>query len=247
MQAVSQSAEEWRSVSQAISTLIEEASFEATPEGLNLRAMDPSHIALVDLRWPGAAFEKYSCDQSHTLTVRVEDLLKVMRRAEGNDKVEVRLGEENMLEFKLYDGYAREFEVHLVETQYAQSPLPKVPINISVKLTTKVLRKILSDIQTISDHISIKAESDKLVFTGKSEVGRASVTLTKDNSDVLELNVKEPGESTYSIEYLINFAKAISNADTVTVSFSAKMPIKLEFPLSQQGAAINFYLAPRVD
>jgi len=247
LQAVSQSAEEWKSVSQAISTLIEEASFEATPEGLNLRAMDPSHIALVDLKWPAASFEKFACDQNHTLTVRVEDLLKVMRRADGKDKVELRLGEENMLDFRLFDGYEREFQVHLVETTYSQTPLPKVNFNVQCKLTTRILRKVLSDIQTISDHITLKAEEGKLVFLGKSEVGKASVTLKKDNPDILQLDVKEGGESTYSIEYLSNFAKSVSNAETVNIGFSAKMPIKMEFPLSEQGATIQFYLAPRVD
>jgi proliferating cell nuclear antigen len=247
LQAVSQSASEWKSVSQAISTLIEEASFEATPEGLNLRAMDPSHIALVDLKWPASSFEKYACDQNHTLTLRVEDLLKVMRRAEEKDRVDIRLGEENMLEFRLSDGYAREFQVHLVETTYAQTPLPKVSFNIQAKLTTTILRKVLSDIQSISDHISLKAEEGKLFFSGKSEVGRASVMLTKDNTNVLELDIKEGGEATYSIEYLINFAKAVSNAESVIVSYSAKMPVRMEFPLSEHGAIIQFYLAPRVD
>jgi proliferating cell nuclear antigen len=61
------------------------------------------------------------------------------------------------------------------------------------------------------------------------------------------LDIKEGGEATYSIEYLINFAKAVSNAESVIVSYSAKMPVRMEFPLSEHGAIIQFYLAPRVD
>ncbi|MDG6933305.1 MAG: proliferating cell nuclear antigen (pcna) [Nitrososphaerota archaeon] len=247
LEAVTSSSEEWKSVAQAISVLIEEASFVATPEGLNLRAMDSSHIALIDLKWPSSSFEKYACDTNYTLTVRVEDLLKVLRRADSKDRVEIRLGEDNTLEFKLQNGYQKDFTIHLVETQYSQTPLPKVAFNVVSKLSTGVVKQILDDIKSISDHVSIKAEQDKLVFSGKSEVGKVSVTIDKKNPDVQELTVKETGDATYSIEYLSNFAKSMTGADILTLQFSSKMPIKMEFPLSGKGGVVQFYLAPRVD
>jgi Proliferating cell nuclear antigen, N-terminal domain len=52
--AVSKSPEMWKSVSSAIMTIVDEASFEAGPTGLTFRSMDPSHVALVDLSWPNS-------------------------------------------------------------------------------------------------------------------------------------------------------------------------------------------------
>src|SRR5579875_299339 len=234
LQAVSSSSEEWKSVSQAIATLIDEATFVATPDGLNLRAMDPSHIALVDLKWPSSAFDKYSCDTNYNLTVRVEDLLKVFRRADSKDRVELNLTEENTLEFKL------------VNAQYSQTPLPKVTFTVTSKIGAALVKQVFEDIKTISDHVSIKAETDKLVFSGKSEVGKVSVVVDKKNPELKELNIKEPGDATYSLEYLSNFTKSIYG-DTLTIQFSSKMPIKLEYPLSGKGGVVQFFLAPRVD
>ncbi|MDG6939107.1 MAG: proliferating cell nuclear antigen (pcna) [Nitrososphaerota archaeon] len=247
LEAVSESAEEWKSVAQAISTLIEEATFVATPEGLNLRAMDPSHIALIDLSWPASAFEKYSCDQSYNLTARVEDLLRVFKRADSKDRVEIRLGEENMLQFRLVGGYERNFEIHLVESQYSQTPLPKVSFSVAARLKTGIIKQVLEDIKSISDHVSIKAEEAKLAFAGKSETGKASVVVGKENPDLEELTVKEGGEATYSIEYLSNFARSMTSSDSMSMHFSTKMPIKLEFPLGKKGGMVQFFLAPRVD
>lgn len=246
LEAVSQSSEEWKSVSQAIAALIDEATFVATPDGINLRAMDPSHIALVDLKWPSSAFERYSCDSNYNLTVRVEDLLKVLKRADARDRVELSLTEENSLQFKLLDGYEKSFTIHLVEAQYSQTPLPKVTFSVTTKLGAQLFRQILDDIKTISDHISIKAEAEKLTFSGKSEIGRVSVVVDNKNAELKELNIKEPGEATYSIEYLSNFTKSIYG-DVLTIQFSSKMPIKLEYPLSGKGGLVQFYLAPRVD
>ena len=60
--AKTNTSEEWKAIISAISTLVEEATFEATVEGISFRGMDPSHVALIDISWPNSAFEKYSCD-----------------------------------------------------------------------------------------------------------------------------------------------------------------------------------------
>ena len=39
--------DEWKAVISAISTLVEEATFESTVEGISFRGMDPSHVASV--------------------------------------------------------------------------------------------------------------------------------------------------------------------------------------------------------
>ena len=52
----------WKAVISAISTLVEEATFESTVQGISFRGMDPSHVALIDISWPNSAFEKYECD-----------------------------------------------------------------------------------------------------------------------------------------------------------------------------------------
>ena len=41
-----------KAIISAISTLVEEATFVATAEGITFRGMDPSHVALIDISWP---------------------------------------------------------------------------------------------------------------------------------------------------------------------------------------------------
>ena len=42
--ATTKGAEDWKAIISAISTLVEEATFEATVEGITFRGMDPSHV-----------------------------------------------------------------------------------------------------------------------------------------------------------------------------------------------------------
>ena len=62
-----------KAIISAISTLVEEATFVATAEGITFRGMDPSHVALIDISWPNSAFEKYECDSDIKFGVRIDE------------------------------------------------------------------------------------------------------------------------------------------------------------------------------
>jgi proliferating cell nuclear antigen len=246
--ARSTSSNEWKVVASTISALVEEAAFEATAEGLAFRAMDPSHVALVDLFWPNSAFEKYDCDKQFKFTIIVEDFSKLIRRADAKDSVEITTtGEENLV-LKFSNSYTREFKLHLIESTAGPTPLPKLSLNTKILMTGATFQKILSDVSTVSDHIVIDASKDKVTFSGKSDAGSASATLEKKSPEILDLSVKEDSAATYSIDYLINITKATSSvSDAIVFEYSSKMPLKLEFKLGDQGGRIHFYLAPRIE
>jgi len=246
--AKTSSPNEWRAVAATIQTLVEEASFEATAEGLLFRAMDPSHIALVDLFWPNSAFEKYECDKLFKFTVRVEDFVKLIKRADSKDSVEITTADDETIVIKMADGYRKEFRLHLIESSYGATPLPKLSFNTKLHLSEPALEKILSDISSVSDHVTVDTTKDKVSFLGKSDMGTASITIDKGSEELLELEVKEDSKATYSLDYLIKITKAASAAsDTVICEYSSKMPLRLDFKLSQAGGKIHFYLAPRVE
>ena len=80
-------ADEWKAIISAISTLVEEATFEATVEGISFRGMDPSHVALIDINWPNSAFEKYNCDSDIKFGVRIDYDAKISLTASALDKI----------------------------------------------------------------------------------------------------------------------------------------------------------------
>ncbi len=241
------SSSEWKAVAAAVKTLVEEATFEATGEGLSFRAMDPSHVALVDLSWPVVAFEKYECDKPFKFSLRVEDLVKLVGRSETKDSVEISSTAEDSIMMRLVNGYKREFTVHLLESSSATAPLPKLEFDVKATLTKSIFEKVLSDISVVSDQVVISASKDKLAFSGKSDIGQASIQLEKSDADVLDLQVGAENKATYSIDYLVSITKAMGGvSDTLLAEFSTKKPIRLEFKLNEQGARAHYFLAPRV-
>lgn len=238
---------EWKAVASAIKTLVEEATFEATSESLIFRAMDPSHIALVDLLWPNAAFEKYECDKQFKFSIRVEDFVKLIGRTDSKDSVELSSTEEDALLLRLMNGYKREFKIHLIESTSGTAPLPKLEFDVRIAMSKTIFEKVLGDISVVADQVAISALKDSVSFSGKSDIGGATISLDKNGADVLELEVKQEAKASYNIDYLLSISKAIgSTSETVVCEYSSKKPARLEFKLNEQGTRIHYYLAPRI-
>jgi len=245
--AKTKSPEEWKAVTSAISTLVDEATFEASVEGISFRGMDPSHVALIDIYWPNSTFEEYECDTSLKFGVRVDELSKLIKRAEKKDKLEITLAENSMLHIKIIDGYNRQYKMRLIESAATSTPLPKLNFNSKIVLTSNALDKILSDIQVVSEYVSIHSSPNIVQFLGKGDSGEADIKLeTSRDEGLQELNVKEESKATYSLDYLSKITKAVSaSGGPVAAEFSSKMPLRLEFRIANVGR-IHFYLAPRV-
>ena len=83
----------FRDMISAISILVDEATFKIDPEGMKLRAMDPSRVAMIDFEWPKAISEEYTTSEPTKMCINVSELLKLLRRASKDEAVELSLDE----------------------------------------------------------------------------------------------------------------------------------------------------------
>ena len=156
---------EWKAVISAITTLVEEATFEATVEGISFRGMDPSHVALIDISWPNSAFEKYDCDSDIKFGVRIDEFSKLIKRAEKKDSIEINISDDNMLLVSI--GKNKKYKMRLIESSASDTPLPKISYDSKIGLASITLDKILGDIEVGSDYLIIKTASTMLNFLEK--------------------------------------------------------------------------------
>ena len=234
-----------KAIISAISTLVEEATFVANTEGITFRGMDPSHVALIDISWPNSAFEKYKCDSDIKFGVRIDEFSKLIKRAEKKDSIEISISEENMLLVTI--GKNKKYKMRLIESSATDTPLPKIPYDAKIELSTTAFDKILGDVQVVSDYLTIQASESASEFSGKGDSGEVIIELEKANGDIQDLIAKDDSIGTYSLEYLNPVVKAVGNrAETITCEYSSAKPLRIEFKVANIGR-IHFYLAPRVE
>jgi proliferating cell nuclear antigen len=240
--ARTKSPEEWKAVSAAISTLVDEATFE----GISFRGMDPSHVALIDIQWPNSTFASYECDSSVKFGVRVDEFSKLIKRGDRKDGVEIGVTDDSKLIIKLSNGYKREYKMRLIESSSSSTPLPKLSFNSKIVLTGSAFDRVLSDIQVVSEYITLHTDTTRVEFSGKGDSGEAEIVLESGSEGLEDLNVKDTSTATYSLDYLSKITKAIGAVGSfIAAEYSSKMPLRLEFRVANIGR-IHFYLAPRV-
>lgn len=234
-----------KAIISAISTLVEEATFVATSEGITFRGMDPSHVALIDISWPNSAFEKYECDSDIKFGVRIDEFSKLIKRADKKDSIEISISEQNLLLVTI--GKNKKYKMRLIESSATDTPLPKIPYNSKITLSSSLFDKILGDVQVVSDYLTMHTADSNADFSGKGDSGEVVIDLEKESEEIEEISSTEDSTGTYSLEYLNPVVKAVgSTAGNVTCEFSTAKPLRIEFKVANIGR-IHFYLAPRVE
>jgi len=237
-----------RDMATAISILVDEATFKIDPEGLKLRAMDPSRVAMIDFEWPKSLFQEYVATEPSKICLNISELLKLLKRAGKEEAVELSLDDKTgRLLVTITGKYSRNFTMPTLEASEEEVPTPKISFNVKAKTTTQGLSQAIEDAQLVSDHVRIEAEPEKLTLSASGDLMGATITLQKGNDALLDLEVKEAAKATFSLSYLSEIIKAASaTSDIATLEFSSDMPVRIDFQQQKEGK-LTFFLAPRIE
>jgi len=232
----------------AISTLVDEATFNITPEGIKLRAMDPSRVAMIDFEMPKTVFDEYTADTPTKMCINITELLKLLRRTSKDESVELTLDEKTgRLNVGIKGRYDRTFNMPTLEATEEEVPTPKITFNVRAKATTEGLNEAIQDVQLVSDHVRIEMDNEKMTMRATGDLMGATVELKKGSDALLDLEAKEPSKATFSLSYLSEIVKtAAATSDIATLEFSTDMPIRIDFQQPKEGK-LTFYLAPRIE
>ncbi len=238
----------WKNLMNAIAALIEEATFDIAEDGMKLRAMDPSHVAMVDFEYAKDAFQIYECSEPTKLCINLSDFLKLMKRVTAGESLELSLSKDKAnLEVKITGKYVKRFSLPLLQPSSSEVPTPKITFDAKIRMDGDSLYDAIRDISSVSEQVKFEANPEKLTLSGSGETGNVVVEFEKDNTSILEFQVSGEVKALYGISYLEDMLKAGSASSKIsTIEFSTDKPIKIDFELPEKGK-LTYYLAPRIE
>ncbi len=240
-------AKEWKYLIDSLAALIDEASFVADSEGLKLRALDPSRIAMVDLVVPREAFEDYQVEDGEVkIGVNFDDLNKVVKRGKADERIVFEV-KEGRLRVRLLGKAERSFSLPLIDIVGEELPTPKVTFTVTAKMLSDTLRDSLTDAELVSDYIRFVGDEQGLTLQAKSDKGEVEARFTLEAGSLLDYEVSEPASALYNLGYLTDILKkAVRVSDIVTVEFATNKPLCLTFDITG-GGTLKYYLAPSME
>jgi len=236
-------AEVLKEVVNVVSTLVDEAKFSMSAEGLRLRADDPAHIAMVDLSLGKDAFEEFKADETE-IGLDIDKLGQFLKLARSDDMVDVKHDEDKRRLSIVVGDITR--RMSLIDTTGMSDP--KVPnLNLPATVTVKGedLMQGIKASETVSDHIALVANPEGFEMSCEGDMDQ--VHFKKLKKDLVALEAPSSVRSLFPLEYFSNMLKSVSGGNNVTLQLGNDYPVKMEFTIAGGKGEVRYLLAPRIE
>ncbi|MEM4717563.1 MAG: DNA polymerase sliding clamp [Desulfurococcaceae archaeon] len=238
----------WKYSMVAISKIIEEAVVKIDDEGVRLRAIDPSGVALVDFFIPRNAFYEYEITEETSIGLNMDEFAKILRRARRGDELLLNIPAPGRVEIGFEGKGSRRFIIPTIELSYQEIPEISFEESFRCKLLPKLFKDITRELESISDTIELHgpAGENTLVIRAESELAEAEVVLSSSSGALLEYESTGEARSKYTVDYISDIVVASQAAEILSLGLGIETPLRLTYELPE-GGRLQFYVAPRSD
>jgi len=223
--------------------LVSEAKFNVTSKGITLRAVDPAHVAMVDLEVKNKAFEEYKADEME-LGIDLDKLSSIMKLATTGDIVSLDYNEDaNRLIIKIGNLTRK---MGLIDT--AGMPDSKVPnLELPAKIVVKAseLTQGVRASESVSDHLAITIDKDSFEMFAEGDTDTVNLKLPKDM--LQEIATTGKFKSLFSIDYFSNMIKPVKADSNITIKLGNDNPVRVDFDIADEKGHVTYLLAPRIE
>ncbi len=238
----------WKSCIGSISNLIDEVDFEFKKDGVEMNAMDPSHVALADFKLSADAFSEYDLTEPSKLGVDLTEMDKIISRANNNDQAIFEFDENgSQLDLEFIGASTRRFSLPLLELEEEELPEPDLDFTAFARVKAGAIKEGLKDAALVGDNVRFELKDNKFLMGIESDTGSAEMELSEGDEGLEELEVDEPSKAMYNIEYLEDMFKAASSSEIVEINHGIDLPIQIIFRIADGDGHLKFLLAPRVE
>ncbi|MFW6435263.1 MAG: DNA polymerase sliding clamp [Halovenus sp.] len=237
-------AERLQSTLDSVGVLVDECKIHLDEEGIEIRAVDPANVGMVDLSLNASAFESYEADGG-LIGVNLVRLQDIAGMADSGQLVELELDEETRKLHISIDGL--EYTLALIDPESIREEpdLPDLDLSSTIVIEGRDIDRAVKAADMVSDHIELGVDDTNEVFYVKAQGDTDDVHLELDSDDLIDL-VAGKASSLYSLDYLQDLNKAIPKDAEVTMELGEEFPVKLHFDIAEGEGNVTYMLAPRI-
>jgi len=227
----------WKAIISALRNLNEEASFQISNGGLEFHCMDASKISLLTMHWERQNMDELTLDANRTIGFRTDDIDKIFKIFAADDVVTISMIQENLIHIVVKN---RSWDVKTVSSEVLDDfKEPQINHTVSISLKPDYLKKIIYDVSVFADTAHFVAGNGMVYLQSKGDGGQSKSLIETD-----EITISKGANSKYNTTNISQMLFAVGAlCDGITVFFSHKKPILLEFEINDIGI-LRYYLAP---
>lgn len=234
-----------REMIDAITSIVTEFRLHVQEDGIRMRAVDTTNVAMVSVALARGAFKSFEATPGEMGidAIKMETILESMPGAlvtmeiVGNDEIEFDWTPPGMDWFDSHQYFMKILGTGSIR----KDPVPPtLGLHATVEIPSDSLRTAMT---TISRH------TDKVVMVLSQ--GGFSLSGSDDNLKVCiqgpATQVKVTTRSIYSLDYLLGMVKAIPCGEMVRIAFADDHPMELAYYIAGNHGEVHFLMAPRIE
>ena len=227
-----------------ISELVNEVTLKIDRDKIELVAIDPANVAMIDFKLLSSAFVEYTVEKPEELAINLDHLKSVLKRAKPTDTVTIDLDEDkNRLRVSLKGNASRQFNIPLINIEEEEQKIPELSFTCKVSMSSLKFDDAVEDMGVVAESVCLLASGENFEIKSESNMRDAKVDIA--SSEDTTIIAEEENISKYSIEYLKKISKTTKLADSVSLEFGNNYPLRIEYRLLDK-LQMAFILAPRV-
>ena len=229
-----------------ISELVTEAKFKVNSNGLELIAMDPANVAMVIFKMLSSCFTKYEVNEETELSINLNNLKQILKRAKAEDVLTLETTEDNKLKIEMRSNTTRSFSIPTLEIEDKDQKVPELTFPLSVEMSSGQLTESIEDVSVVAESVTFLGEKSQLLVKAEGDLSKALIEIKPDDHTVIKTDSEDKFKAKFSLEYLKKMIAGSKLSDRVYLNFNTDYPLKMEYRIVDR-LSLSFILAPRVD
>jgi proliferating cell nuclear antigen len=230
-----------------ISDLVNEVTFKADSDKIELIAMDPANVAMVMFKIVSSAFVEYKVEKPVSFSVNLDNLDQILKRAKPNDTLHIELdSKNNKLKVQIKGESNKTFNLSLIDIDESEQKVPELKFNVKAEIPSHIFNESIEDMDIVAESVALVAEADRLTIESEGRFNAARVEIGSGEGTVINMVKKDKTLAKYSIEYLKKIVKGTKLSDVAVIQFGEEYPLKVDYKVMDK-VMLSFILAPRVD
>jgi proliferating cell nuclear antigen len=242
-------------IKRTLGSMVDEAKFRITPDGLKAVIVDPAHVCMVRLEMPKEAMNKlsvrYECLEEQVVGIDLDALSHNLLSKSIGDAIGLTITEKSITMELVFsqltiDDWSDRLTVSRqflrVSTEgMSDARWPSLGFRASFVTSGEHFAKAMSFLSEYSDHIGFKAGGTVVAEAVDANFMPQSVVLSRrPELDKGTASVK----ALFPADYLVNIANALKDCARVRVHLKNDMPLYIV--AEHEGVKVEFIMAPRI-
>ena len=161
-----------------ISELVNEVTLRVDKDKIEIVAIDPANVAMVDYKLLSSAFVEYEVPKPEELAINLDHLKQVLKRAKPTDTISVGHDEEkNRLTIQLKGDSKRTFNIPLINVEENEQKIPSLTFKTKVTMSSSKFDDAVEDMGIVAESVSFTTEPDKFLVLAESNMKDARIEL----------------------------------------------------------------------